>query len=53
MNIWADDWEETDDTSGGGAKSRRLVERGPQLGASLYELSPGSSVVYHFHHGSE
>jgi uncharacterized cupin superfamily protein len=53
MNIWADDWDETDDWSGGGAKSRRLVESGPELGASLYELGPGSSVVYHFHHGSE
>jgi uncharacterized cupin superfamily protein len=53
MNIWADDWDETDDWSGGGAKSRRLVERGPQLGASLYELGPGNSVVYHFHHGAE
>ena len=38
---------------GRGAKSRRLVDRGPQLGASLYELGPGNSVVYHFHHGSE
>ena len=25
----------------------------PQLGASLYELGPGNSNVYHFHHGSE
>ena len=39
--------------SGGGAKSRRLVDRGPSLGASLYELGPGNSIVYHFHHGSE
>jgi uncharacterized cupin superfamily protein len=53
MNIWADEWDATDDWSGGGAKSRRLVERGPQLGASLYELGPGNFVVYHFHHGAE
>lgn len=52
-NVFGDDWDETDDWSGGGAKSKRLVERGPQLGASLYELGPGNSIVYHFHHGSE
>jgi uncharacterized cupin superfamily protein len=54
MNIWTDEWDATDDWSGGGAKSKQLVERGgPLLGASLYELGPGNSVVYHFHHGSE
>jgi uncharacterized cupin superfamily protein len=53
MNIWRDEWDATDDWSGGGAKSRRLVDGGPQLGASLYELGPGNSVVYQFHHGSE
>ena len=53
MNIWADEWEATDDWSEGGAKSKQLVERGPLLGASLYELGPGNFVVYHFHHGSE
>jgi uncharacterized cupin superfamily protein len=53
MNVWADQWDATDDWSGGGAKSKRLVDRGPLLGASLYELGPGNSVVYHFHHGSE
>jgi len=53
MNIWTDEWDATDDWSGGGGKSRRLVGSGPQLGASLYELGPGNFVVYHFHHGSE
>jgi uncharacterized cupin superfamily protein len=53
MNVWADEWDATDDWSGGGAKSKRLVERGPLLGASLYELGPGNSASYHFHHGSE
>jgi uncharacterized cupin superfamily protein len=53
VNIWTDEWDELDDWSGGGGKSKRLVDRGPQLGASLYELGPGNSVVYHFHHGSE
>jgi len=53
MNIWTDEWDATDDWSGGSAKSKHLVDRGPLLGASLYELGPGNSVVYHFHHGSE
>ncbi|MDX6414670.1 MAG: hypothetical protein QOH23_2080 [Gaiellaceae bacterium] len=53
MSIWSDDWDATDDWSGGGAKSKRLVGQGPLLGASLYELGPGNSVAYHFHHGSE
>ena len=52
-NLFENDWDATDDWSGGGAKSKRLVDRGPQLGATVYELGPGNSVVYHFHHGSE
>jgi uncharacterized cupin superfamily protein len=52
-NVFGDAWDATDDWSGGGGKARHLVERGPQLGASLYELGPGNFVVYHFHHGSE
>jgi uncharacterized cupin superfamily protein len=52
-NVYRDEWDSTDDWSGGGAKTKQLVERGPALGASLYELGPGDSVVYHFHHGSE
>lgn len=51
--VFGDDWDATDDWSGGGAKSKRLVDRGPDLGASLYELGPGNSAVYHYHHGSE
>ena len=51
--VFGDDWDATDDWSGGGAKSKRLVDRGLDLGASLYELGPGNSVVYHYHHGSE
>jgi uncharacterized cupin superfamily protein len=53
MNIWDDAWDALDDWSGGGAKSKRLVESGPRLGASVYELGPGNSTAYHFHHGSE
>ena len=52
-NVFGDDWDELDDWSGGGAKSTRLVDRGRTLGASVYELGPGNSAVYHFHHGSE
>ena len=50
--MWSDDWDTVDDWTGGGAKSKRLP-RGPGLGATLYELGPGNSVVYHFHHGME
>jgi len=53
MSIWGDEWDTTDDWSGGGAKSRLLVPRGPFLGATLYELDPGKWVIYHAHHGSE
>jgi uncharacterized cupin superfamily protein len=54
MNVFDDDWgEQAEDWSGGGAKSKRLVESGPQLGASVYELGPGNFNVFHFHHGSE
>jgi uncharacterized cupin superfamily protein len=53
MNVFSDDWDALDDWSGGGAKSKRLVERGPVLGASVYELGPGNTATYHFHHGSE
>jgi uncharacterized cupin superfamily protein len=52
-NVFGNGWDALDDWSGGGAKTKHLVERGPTLGASLYELGPENSVVYHFHHGSE
>jgi uncharacterized cupin superfamily protein len=51
-NVWSDEWEPSEDWSGGGAKSKRLP-RGDVLGASVYELDPGNFVVYHFHHGAE
>jgi uncharacterized cupin superfamily protein len=54
MNIWDDEWgEQEEDWSGGGALAKRLVPRGPMLGASLYELGRGNFMVFHFHHGSE
>jgi uncharacterized cupin superfamily protein len=52
-NVFGDDWDELDDWYGGGVKSKRLVESGPKLGASVYELGPGNHNAYHFHHGSE
>lgn len=53
MKVFADDWDDVEDWSGGGAKSKRLVESGRKLGATVYELGPGNFVIYHFHHGSE
>jgi uncharacterized cupin superfamily protein len=48
-NIWDDvpDW--------GGLGARRLARSAStSLGASIWELQPGSTqFVYHFHHGSE
>ena len=51
-NVWSDEWEPSDDWSGGGGRNKRLP-RGDVLGVSVYELDPGSFVVYHFHHGAE
>jgi uncharacterized cupin superfamily protein len=53
MNVFRGEWDDGDDWSGGGGKSKRLVESGPLLGATVYELAPGNFNVYHFHHGSE
>jgi len=53
VNLWTDDWDEDEDWSGGGSKSRRLVPRGPHLGATVYELEPGAWAIYHAHHGSD
>jgi uncharacterized cupin superfamily protein len=45
-------WDEVPDWGGLGAL--RLERDGTRLGASVWELRPGSSqFVYHFHHGSE
>jgi uncharacterized cupin superfamily protein len=53
VNVFGDEWEMLDDWSGGGAKSSRLVQAGHDLGASIYELGPGNTTAYHYHHGSE
>jgi uncharacterized cupin superfamily protein len=53
-NIWDDAWgDQEEDWSGGGGLAKRLVPRGPLLGASLYELERGNFMIFHFHHGSE
>jgi uncharacterized cupin superfamily protein len=51
-NVWSEVWDEGEDWSGGGGRSKRLP-RGEKLGASVYELGPGTFCVYHFHHSSE
>jgi uncharacterized cupin superfamily protein len=53
-NVWSDDWEfEGKEEWTGGARSTRLP-RGEQLGASVYELRPGTTCgLYHFPHGTE
>jgi uncharacterized cupin superfamily protein len=51
-NIWTDEWDEGEDWSGGGGTAKQLP-RGEKLGATVYELGPGSFSVYHFHHASE
>jgi uncharacterized cupin superfamily protein len=53
VNVFRDDWDDAEDWSGGGGKSKGLVEPGVQLGATVYELGPGNFTAYHFHHGSE
>jgi uncharacterized cupin superfamily protein len=53
VNIFRDDWDEGEDWSGGGARSKRLVGPEVQLGATVYELGPANFAAYHFHHGSE
>ena len=55
MNVFADDWEELfPPIEGWHSNHRRLIERGNDLGMSLYELLPGQTQCpYHFHHGSE
>lgn len=54
VGIWADEWESRGEEAWeGGGWSRRLP-RGEKLGASLYELPPGTTGgLYHFHHGAE
>ena len=48
VNIWSEEWDE-DQPEG----RRRRVLGGETLGATLYELSRGGGIAYHFHHGTE
>jgi uncharacterized cupin superfamily protein len=48
MNVWSEEWDE-DQAEG----RRRRIVAGEMLGATLYELSRGGGIAYHFHHGSE
>ena len=52
-NIWSDEgWYESDEEWAAG-KSRWLP-RGDKIGATVYEIEPGTmSGNYHFHHGAE
>lgn len=52
-NIWRDDWEHESDAEWAAGKSTRLPH-GDKIGASVYEIAPGTtSGLYHFHHGAE
>lgn len=46
--MWSATWDE-DQAEG----RRRRMAAGETLGATLYELSRGGAIAYHFHHGSE
>lgn len=51
--IWSDEWESLGESEWeAGTKSTRLG-RGGDLGATVYELSPGGRSTYHFHHAAE
>jgi hypothetical protein len=46
VNDLDDEWgDQPEGWSGGGGRSKRLVERGPLVGASVYELDPGNHSV--------
>jgi uncharacterized cupin superfamily protein len=52
-NLWTDQWDSLGENDWeGGTKSKRVAS-GETVGASVYELPPGGSTAYHFHHGSE
>jgi uncharacterized cupin superfamily protein len=52
-NIWSEEgWYESDEEWEAG-KSKRLP-RGEKIGATVYEIAPGTTGGhYHFHHGAE
>lgn len=50
-NIWSGEWEVESSEEWSADRWTRLA-RGQKIGATLYELRPGTkSGSYHFHHG--
>jgi uncharacterized cupin superfamily protein len=46
VNVLDDEWgDQPEGWSGGGGRSKRLVERGPLVGASVHEPDPGNHGV--------
>jgi len=45
-------WGELADLGGGVSGARLERVRGETLAAAVWELQPGASLVYHFHHGA-
>lgn len=45
-------WGELDDLGEGVCGKRLERVRGETLSAAVWELAPGASLVYHFHHGA-
>jgi uncharacterized cupin superfamily protein len=48
LNVWSNDWS-NDQPEG----RKRPIADGNELGATLYELSKGGGIAYHFHPGIE
>ena len=52
-NVWSDEWELESDEEWAASRATRLP-RGETIGASVYEIEPGTTGgSYHFHHGAE
>lgn len=55
-NVYADDWDASQDREGFRWERMRLAKRlgGEKIGASVYLLEPGQkSFPYHYHHANE
>ena len=53
-NVYAAGWDSLGEQPWEGGARSRALPRGAQLGASVYELPPGTTGgLYHFHHGAE
>jgi uncharacterized cupin superfamily protein len=53
-SIWSDDWQFEDGTESWQASRSIRLPRGAKIGATLYEIDPGTTGgEYHFHHGAE